>query len=67
MKPIGQKILGVILIVFSSVVVWSECLFFVAEPVLSIFALFIELARANYDYYDIEVSDPFLSKYFFSR
>lgn len=44
-----------ILTVVSFMVVWSECLFFIKEPVLSLFAVFIKLARENYDYVYIEV------------
>jgi len=53
-KPWGLRILAVILTVFSAMVVWSECLFFVHSPVLSLFALFVQLARANYNYFAIE-------------
>ena len=37
-------------------VVWSECLFFVQKPVLSLFALFVQFAKQNYDYFYIEVN-----------
>lgn len=45
-----------ILTIVSFMVVWSECLFFIKDPVLSLFAIFINLARENYDYVYIEVS-----------
>ena len=48
--------LAVVLTIFSFMVVWSECLFFIKDPVLSIFAVFINLAKENYDYVYIEVS-----------
>ena len=46
---------AVILTIMSFMVVWSECLFFIKDPVLSLFAVFINLARENYDYAYIEV------------
>ena len=48
--------LSLVLMVLSFMVVWSECLFFIKSPVLSLFAVFIDLARDNYDYAYIEVS-----------
>ncbi|GFO22287.1 lmbr1 domain-containing protein 2-like [Plakobranchus ocellatus] len=45
-----------ILTIMSFMVVWSECLFFIKEPVLSLFAVFINLARENYDYAYIELA-----------
>ena len=47
--------MAVILTIVSFMVVWSECLFFVKDPVLSVFAVFINLAKENYDYVFIEV------------
>ena len=49
------RVVAVLLTVVSFMVVWSECLFFIKEPVLSIFAVFINLAKENYDYAYIEV------------
>ena len=46
---------SLVLMVLSFMVVWSECLFFIKSPVLSLFAVFIDLARNNYDYAYIEV------------
>jgi hypothetical protein len=40
----------------SAAVVWSEVTFFNKEPVLSLFAQFLNLAKVNYDYFTIEVS-----------
>lgn len=40
----------------SAAVVWSEVTFFNKEPVLSLFAQFLSLAKVNYDYFTIEVS-----------
>ena len=55
-EPWVCRILAVILTIVSFMVVWSECLFFIKSPVLSIFAVFINLAKENYDYVYIEVS-----------
>ena len=49
------KAVSVMLVLLSVIVVWSECLFFIKSPVLSLFAVFINLARRNYDYNYIEV------------
>lgn len=54
-RPWVLKVLAVILAIYTAMVVWSECLFFVKEPVLSLFAVFINLAKTNYDYFSIEV------------
>ena len=48
---------SLVLMVLSFMVVWSECLFFIKSPVLSLFAVFIDLARNNYDYAYIEVRE----------
>ncbi|XP_059178168.1 G-protein coupled receptor-associated protein LMBRD2-like [Physella acuta] len=45
-----------VLTIVSFMVVWSECLFFIKDPVLSLFAIFINLARENYDYVYIELA-----------
>ncbi|XP_052274566.1 G-protein coupled receptor-associated protein LMBRD2-like isoform X2 [Dreissena polymorpha] len=50
------RVMAVVLTIFSFMVVWSECLFFIKEPVLSLFALFINLAKENYDYVYIELA-----------
>ncbi|CAB0016956.1 unnamed protein product [Nesidiocoris tenuis] len=39
----------------SAMVVWSELTFFNKSPVLSLFAVFLNLARDTYDYFTIEV------------
>ncbi|XP_076441318.1 G-protein coupled receptor-associated protein LMBRD2-like [Babylonia areolata] len=48
--------LSLVLMVLSFMVVWSECLFFIKSPTLSLFAVFINLARHNYDYAYIELA-----------
>ncbi|XP_054709806.1 G-protein coupled receptor-associated protein LMBRD2-like [Uloborus diversus] len=49
------RTVSVILIVFSSIVVWSEMTFFTQDPTLSFFALFIKSAKASYNYIAIEL------------
>lgn len=53
-KPMGLKVISVAMIIFSIMVVWSECLFFVKSPVLSIFAQFVSLAKLASGYHVIE-------------
>jgi hypothetical protein len=51
-----------ILALLSVLVVWSELTFFNASPVLSIFAIFVNLAKEYYDYLSIEVNQLFKKK-----
>ncbi|KAL5016235.1 hypothetical protein ScPMuIL_005824 [Solemya velum] len=53
-RPWVLRVGAVFLTVLSFMVVWSECLFFVKSPVLSLFAVFIDLAKEHYDYVYIE-------------
>ncbi|XP_012684125.1 G-protein coupled receptor-associated protein LMBRD2a [Clupea harengus] len=48
--------LAVILMLVSVAVVWSECTFFSTQPVLSLFAVFIQLAEKEYNYFYIEMA-----------
>lgn len=50
-----QKVLAVLAGILSAAVVWSELTFFNKEPVLSIFAVIVNVAKNNYDYFKIEV------------
>ncbi|KAK6494369.1 G-protein coupled receptor-associated protein LMBRD2B [Huso huso] len=50
------RILAVMLTLFSVAVVWSECTFFSTQPVLSLFAVFIQLAEKTYNYLYIEMA-----------
>ncbi|MGH0182511.1 UNVERIFIED_CONTAM: hypothetical protein FKN15_009767 [Acipenser sinensis] len=50
------RILAVTLTLFSVAVVWSECTFFSTQPVLSLFAVFIQLAEKTYNYLYIEMA-----------
>lgn len=56
LRPWFYRILAVVLSIFSVIVVWSECTFFSTTPVLSLFAVFIQLAEKTYNYIYIEVS-----------
>nr|CAG4636870.1 EOG090X03B7 [Ceriodaphnia reticulata]SVE72838.1 EOG090X03B7 [Ceriodaphnia reticulata] len=47
--------LAMMLALLSILVVWSELTFFNAQPVLSIFAIFVNLAKEYYDYLSIEL------------
>ncbi|KAH0627883.1 hypothetical protein JD844_008430 [Phrynosoma platyrhinos] len=56
LRPWFHRILAIILATFSIIVVWSECTFFSTKPVLSLFAVFIQLAEKNYNYFYIEMA-----------
>ncbi|CAG0886083.1 unnamed protein product [Cyprideis torosa] len=49
------RALFVVIATWSFFVVWSEVTFFNRSPVLSLFAVFIQAAKQNYDYLSIEV------------
>ncbi|ELK06067.1 LMBR1 domain-containing protein 2 [Pteropus alecto] len=55
LRPWFHRILAVVLSIFSVIVVWSECTFFSTTPVLSLFAVFIQLAEKTYNYIYIEI------------
>uniref|UniRef100_G3UI42 LMBR1 domain containing 2 n=1 Tax=Loxodonta africana TaxID=9785 RepID=G3UI42_LOXAF len=65
LRPWFYRILAVVLSVFSVIVVWSECTFFSTRPVLSLFAVFIQMAEKTYNYIYIEMA-CFLSIFFLS-
>nr|XP_014346658.1 PREDICTED: LMBR1 domain-containing protein 2 isoform X2 [Latimeria chalumnae] len=65
LRPWCYRLLAVFLTVFSTIVVWSECTFFSTNPVLSLFAVFIQLAEKTYNYLYIEVA-CFLTIFFLS-
>ncbi|XP_034951262.1 LMBR1 domain-containing protein 2 homolog isoform X2 [Chelonus insularis] len=54
-KNYMQKIAAIITACLSVAVVWSEVTFFNKSPVLSLFALFLNLAKISYDYFTIEI------------
>ncbi|MEQ2286979.1 LMBR1 domain-containing protein 2-B, partial [Ameca splendens] len=49
------RLLAVLLSLLSVAVVWSECTFFSAHPVLSLFAVFVLKAEQHYNYISIEM------------
>ncbi|XP_073199856.1 G-protein coupled receptor-associated protein LMBRD2 isoform X2 [Lepidochelys kempii] len=65
LRPWFYRILAIVLATFSVIVVWSECTFFSTEPVLSLFAVFIQLAERTYNYIYIEMA-CFLTIFFLS-
>lgn len=65
LKPWCYRILAVALALFSIVVVWSECTFFSNKPVLSLFAVFINVAERSYNYLYIEMA-CFITIFFLS-
>ncbi|KAJ7994319.1 hypothetical protein DPEC_G00264640 [Dallia pectoralis] len=50
------RLLALLLTLLSGAVVWSECTFFSAKPVLSLFAIFIQIAERDYNYLYIEMA-----------
>ncbi|KAM7416820.1 hypothetical protein PAMA_018740 [Pampus argenteus] len=50
------RLLAVLLCLLSAAVVWSECTFFSTHPVLSLFAIFIQMAEKQYNYICIEMA-----------
>ncbi|XP_053651457.1 LMBR1 domain-containing protein 2 homolog isoform X3 [Cherax quadricarinatus] len=49
------RALAVCFALVSVVVVWSELTFFSTNPTISLFAVFVNLAKTNYDYFTIEI------------
>ncbi|XP_031712019.1 G-protein coupled receptor-associated protein LMBRD2B-like [Anarrhichthys ocellatus] len=49
------KLLAVLLCLLSAAVVWSECTFFTTHPVLSLFAVFVQMAEKQHNYICIEM------------
>ncbi|XP_071548396.1 LMBR1 domain-containing protein 2 homolog [Panulirus ornatus] len=49
------RALAVCFALVSVVVIWSELTFFSTNPTISLFAVFVNLAKENYDYFTIEV------------
>ncbi|XP_070689553.1 G-protein coupled receptor-associated protein LMBRD2B-like isoform X2 [Pempheris klunzingeri] len=49
------RLLAVLLCILSAAVVWSECTFFSTHPILSLFAVFVQMAEKQYNYICIEM------------
>ncbi|XP_019959056.2 G-protein coupled receptor-associated protein LMBRD2B-like isoform X2 [Paralichthys olivaceus] len=56
LRQVVYRLLAVLLCLLSAAVVWSECTFFSTHPVLSLFAIFIQMAEKQYNYIYIEVA-----------
>ncbi|XP_037087798.1 LMBR1 domain-containing protein 2 homolog [Pollicipes pollicipes] len=54
LRGYALRCLAVVCGLTSAMVVWSELTFFNKSPTLSLFAVFINAAKANYDYFAIE-------------
>jgi len=60
--PWSLRMATVLMAVLTLMVVWSECVFFIKTPVLSLFAVFLNLATTHsYNYIAIEVCLFFMS------
>ncbi|XP_014246482.1 LMBR1 domain-containing protein 2 homolog [Cimex lectularius] len=57
------KVAAVVCAILSAMVVWSEVTFFNKSPVLSLFAVFLNLARNSYDYFSIEILSTVIIAY----
>uniref|UniRef100_A0A1B6KRT3 LMBR1 domain-containing protein 2 homolog n=1 Tax=Graphocephala atropunctata TaxID=36148 RepID=A0A1B6KRT3_9HEMI len=57
------RVAAVLSVILSATVVWSEVTFFNKKPVLSIFANFLNIARADYDYLTIELLSTVIIAY----
>ncbi|XP_043199835.1 LMBR1 domain-containing protein 2 homolog [Amphibalanus amphitrite] len=55
LRGYALRCLSVVCAITSFMVVWSELTFFNKSPTLSLFAVFINAAKSNYDYLAIEV------------
>uniref|UniRef100_A0A8C9ZC88 LMBR1 domain containing 2a n=1 Tax=Sander lucioperca TaxID=283035 RepID=A0A8C9ZC88_SANLU len=50
------RLLAVLLCLLSATVVWSECTFFSTHPILSLFAVFVQMAEKQHNYICIEMA-----------
>ncbi|XP_011307481.1 LMBR1 domain-containing protein 2 homolog [Fopius arisanus] len=62
-KSYVQRAIAVVAGCLSVAVVWSEVTFFNKSPVLSLFAQFLNLAKAKYDYLTIEILSTVIIAY----
>lgn len=56
-----KKVLAIVTGIMSVAIVWSEVTFFNVYPPLSIFAVIVNVAKQNYDYFTIEVLEELFS------
>ncbi|CAH1122740.1 unnamed protein product [Ceutorhynchus assimilis] len=62
-SPYFWKCMAIVTGIMSFSIVWSEVTFFSVKPPLSIFAVIVNAAKANYDYFMIEVLSTFIILY----
>ncbi|KAF7994945.1 hypothetical protein HCN44_004417 [Aphidius gifuensis] len=62
-KNYVQKIIAIIAGFLSGAVVWSEVTFFNKKPVLSLFAIFFNMAADKYNYFIIEILSTIIIAY----
>ena len=55
--------LAIVCAVVTVAVIWSEVTFFAESPTLSLFAIFLDLARSGSDYFAVEVVSFFAIVY----
>ena len=55
LKKYGLKLISIVLVCITVMVIWSEMTFFNKKPVLSLFAIFLNATRKNYNYFTMEV------------
>ncbi|GAU87109.1 LMBR1-1 [Ramazzottius varieornatus] len=55
MKSYVMRTLAVVFWLCTAAVIWSECTFFIGEPVLSVFALMIKKSALNNYYFNVEI------------
>ncbi|XP_046387555.1 LMBR1 domain-containing protein 2 homolog [Ischnura elegans] len=63
MKAKFRKLLAIIAGLLSAAVVWSEVTFFNKDPPLSLFAIFLNVAKEEYDYLSIEIISTLVIAY----
>ncbi|XP_068167831.1 G-protein coupled receptor-associated protein LMBRD2B-like isoform X2 [Antennarius striatus] len=54
-RQVFYRLLAALLCLLSAAVVWSECTFFSTKPILSLFAIFVDLAEKHRNYIYIEM------------
>lgn len=58
-----RKFLAIVFGALSIAVVWSEVTFFNKQPVLSLFAIIVNVVRVHYEYFTIELLSTFIMAY----
>eukprot|EP00095_Tigriopus_kingsejongensis_P000213 maker-scaffold55_size446313-snap-gene-0.15 protein:Tk00213 transcript:maker-scaffold55_size446313-snap-gene-0.15-mRNA-1 annotation:"lmbr1 domain-containing protein 2-like protein" len=55
LMPLVLRFAASIAVIMSAMILWSEVTFFCSSPPLSLFAVFVNLAKESYDYFAIEL------------